>query len=352
MRILKLSLCLILLHATQTCAVRACKDDIALLAADANFHQLVERVLGPEVRERLVGSSHKLALTASDIDGLFKDTNDPWMQRMGTYLLNGVRSGDLTVDFTADKQTTGYAAGTCWNGGCGTHIIYVLLDSHLMGSNPARNGIRVAVRATLIHEAMHARIHDYLERWLERQALDPQVWHRRLVTATEEYMARIADQRAIGRIGMNAKLFAWFSTLIDAGQVVNPWTRLEAAWTRKLKEAGVNMDNREQRVAELAAQREDERQVRALQRGWTLQEVQGLPPIKELRALLIEQAKISEAQWTRFENAVTEELHSQWGKYAMAELAQAVERHAQTDLGVVIKGDYSPNIIFGFEIQP
>ena len=102
----------------QVYALRPCAEELALLAGNPSFQQLAERVLGPSVSDRLgiaVGAPTRLTLTPSDVENLFNDTNDPWMQRMGRYLLNGIRSDNITVDLVGDKKDTGYAAGTCWN---------------------------------------------------------------------------------------------------------------------------------------------------------------------------------------------------------------------------------------------
>lgn len=329
-----------------------CNDELALIRGNATFRQLAERVIGSSLdgRSSAEGESPRLTLTARDVEALFRDADDPWVQRMGRYLAQGILAGRISVALVGNKKDTDYAAGTCWHGGCGQHDILVLLDRHLMGSSPERYGLRAAARATLIHEAMHARINDYLHAWLERQGLDPALWHRRLDTATEEFLARLADQRALGRTGFSAGVRAWFDALINGGTLVNPWRDLESAWTAKLREHGIRPEDRAERVAALAEQRQREQEQLVRNREAALREVRGLSSLAPIRARLIREGRITATQWSRFEEAVADEVATRRGQYVIAHVAREVERLAPAHLGVTLRGDYSTNTIYAFEI--
>ena len=175
--------CAFLLSAAQLWA-KPCHPDLALFAGNPTFAQLAERVLASSASTRSVegaDSRKRLSLTPNEVEGLFSDAKDPWMQRMMRFITSEVRSGNLSVELVGDEKATGYAAGTCRSASCGSsHQIQILLDNDLMAGNPTKNGIRAAVRTTLVHEAMHARINEHLVKWLERNYLAPADWVRRL----------------------------------------------------------------------------------------------------------------------------------------------------------------------------
>ncbi len=335
--------CAFLLSAAQLWA-KPCHPDLALLAGNPTFVQLAERVLASSASTRSIegaDSRKRLNLTPGDVEGLFSDAKDPWMQRMMRFITSEMRSGSLLVDLVGDAKTTGSAAGTCRSASCGAdHQIQILLDKDLMAGNPTKNGIRAAARATLVHEAMHARINEHLIKWLERNYLAPENWVRRLDTSTEEFVARIADQRALGRSEINAKLRAWFSTFMDAGTLVNPWTDLESAWKQKLKVAGIDLDApqaREQRRVEWLAQQERNKQSLEQSRKWTEQDFATTPGLKTLRESLTRKGRIKESQWNQFRSAVTQELYRSFGKYGKRDLILAIERNAPSTLGIRVK---------------
>jgi hypothetical protein len=205
------------------------------------FIERVAAVIGEDrIQGRIEVGTNAIPLNAEDVASLFSDVQDPWVARMGRYIVNGIKKGDTTVVLTSDAKGINFSAGTSWNGFYSGHDLTVLLDPDYSGGNPLKNGIRNAARLVLIHEAMHSRISDYQVKWMKEHNVDV-AWHKRMHTATEEFLARMAEQKTLGNTGWNAKIRAWFSTLIDGGEFVRPWTELETEWTRVLREQGIEV---------------------------------------------------------------------------------------------------------------
>lgn len=190
-----------------------------------------------------MGLHFRTTLDNKAVEYLFADASEnKYLERMKRYILREMSEGRMHVTIVSDRKETAYAAGDLW-AGYENADIRILADRDILGSGKIRrHGAKSVIRATFIHEVEHARIDKYLRRWLKKHGV-AEAWARRLNTTTEEYMARHAEERALGHSGIIAKTRACIATMLDAGMLPRFWKTLEEAWRQKLHKEGVEVSS-------------------------------------------------------------------------------------------------------------
>ena len=213
-------------------------------AMTASFKNLIIEAFGDGFFARITNpkkvNNKSVELEVSDVLTLFDAIQDPWVQRMSRFIIQRVRRNTLQITLKSDAEDLDYASGTCWSSG-GCHQIDILIDPEYIGTkNLGKYGIKAIIRSVLVHEAMHARIYEYCIKWLKDRGLSS-YWQRKLSSATEEYMARLAEQYALGNSGPSAKFKAWFATVVDADAGFSVWKPLEDVWRDKLRKENIKV---------------------------------------------------------------------------------------------------------------